>query len=382
MPLLAVRPQWWQRIGSAAAGAVSSCVSAFAGAGLAAAGLAGWVLLGWLILGGWAADTASIANTMTHPGIGVGTWAWGNQFLWGYNPSHDAELEATFRAAVAADLRLFDTADSYGTGRFNGRSEALLGRFAAALPAPQRERICLATKLAPFPWRLGRGGYRRAFAASQRRLGRIDRVQLHWSTARYAPWQELPLIDGLADLVEQGAAAELGVSNMGPRRLRQVQAHLADRGIRLVSLQVQCSLLAPEPIAPGGLMDTCRELGIELLAYSPLALGLLARRAGEGRQELTGTRRALFTRLGPGLSQLLAEMERIAEPRGASLAAVALNWCRAHGAMPIPGLRKPAQVADAQAALGWQLELAEREALDRLALALPARMPANPFQSA
>ncbi|MFM7550469.1 MAG: aldo/keto reductase [Cyanobacteriota bacterium] len=320
---------------------------------------------------------------MTHPGIGVGTWAWGNQFLWGYDPSHDAELEATFKAAVAADLPFFDSADSYGTGRFNGRSEALLGRFAAALPALQRDRLCLATKLAPFPWRLGRSGYRRAFAASRRRLGgRIDRVQLHWSTARYAPWQELPLIDGLADLVERGEVAELGVSNMGPRRLRQVQAHLADRGIRLASLQVQFSLLAPEPIAPGGIRDTCEELGIELLAYSPLALGLLARRLGEGCDGLTGARRVLFARLGPGLAELLAAMEGIAAPHGASLAAVALNWCRSHGAVPIPGLRRTTQVAEAQAALGWQLQDGERQALDRLALALPIRMPANPFQSA
>ena len=320
---------------------------------------------------------------MTHPGIGVGTWAWGNQFLWGYNPSQDQQLEATFQAAVAAGLHLFDTADSYGTGRFNGRSEALLGRFAAALPALQRDRLCLATKLAPFPWRLGRGGYRRAFEASRQRLGgRIDRVQLHWSTARYAPWQELPLIDGLADLVAEGQVAELGVSNMGPQRLRQVQAHLARRGIPLVSLQVQFSLLAPEPSQPGGIADTCRELGIELLAYSPLALGLLARAPGEGRADLTGTRRALFARLGPGLAELLALMQEIGQAHQAPLAAVALNWCRAHGAMPIPGLRSPAQVAAALAALAWQLQPEERQALDRLARALPARMPANPFQSA
>ena len=323
-----------------------------------------------------------MASATGQPGIGVGTWAWGNQFLWGYDPSQDAELEATFRAAIAADLRLFDTADSYGTGRFNGRSEALLGRFAAALPPEQRDRLCLATKLAPFPWRLGRNGLRRAFAASRRRLGgRIDRVQLHWSTARYAPWQELPLIDGLADLVEQAEVGELGVSNMGPRRLRQVHAHLAVRGIQLVSLQVQFSLLAPDPITPGGIVDTCRELGIDLLAYSPLALGLLARRPGEGFDGLTGTRRALFARLGPGLGDLLATMEAIAASHGASLAAVALNWCRSHGALPIPGLRRVAQVAEAEAALGWQLQDGDRQRLDGLATALPARMPANPFQS-
>ena len=66
----------------------------------------------------------------------------------------------------------------------------------------------------------------------------------------------------------------------------------------------------------------------------------------------------------------------------ASLAAVALNWCRAHGALPIPGLRKPAQAEAAAAALAWQLTPVERQELDRLAFASEARMPANPFQSA
>ena len=117
-------------------------------------------------------------------------------------------------------------------------------------------------------------------------------------------------------------------------------------------------------------------------SYSPLALGLLARRPGEGRELLTGTRRALFARLGPGLPRLLEAMQRMAEPRGTSLAAVALNWCRAHGAMPIPGLRRVAQVTDAAAALGWQLPESERWELDRLARGLAVRMPANPFQSA
>ena len=110
-----------------------------------------------------------MAQLHADPGIGVGTWAWGNQFLWGYSPDQDAELHATFAAAVRLGLRFFDTADSYGTGRWNGRSEILLGAFAQELAAADRQRICIATKLAPFPWRLGRRGYDRAFAASRRR---------------------------------------------------------------------------------------------------------------------------------------------------------------------------------------------------------------------
>jgi len=315
------------------------------------------------------------------PSIGVGTWAWGNQFLWGYDPAFDHQLAATFQRCLDLDLCFFDTADSYGTGRWNGRSEQLLGQFVAALPPAQRSRCCIATKLAPFPWRLGRRGFDRAFRASRQRLqGKLDRVQLHWSTARYAPWQEPPLLRGLADLVRSGQVASLGLSNFGPIRLRQVVAQLADQGVAVASLQVQLSLLAPEAVVPGGVAQVCQELGIPLIAYSPLALGLLARAPGQDAATPKGPRGSLFRRLKPGLGPLLDTMASIAAGHGSDLAAVALNWCRAHGAMPIPGLRRPDQVDAVAAACRWQLSLAERQRLDQLVLTGP-RMPMNPFQS-
>ena len=315
------------------------------------------------------------------PPIGVGTWAWGNQFLWGYDPALDHQLAATFQRCLDLDLCFFDTADSYGTGRWNGRSEQLLGQFAAALSPAQRSRCCIATKLAPFPWRLGRRGFDRAFRASRQRLqGKLDRVQLHWSTARYAPWQEPPLLLGLADLVRSGQVASLGLSNLGPLRLRQVVAQLAAQGVAVASLQVQLSLLAPEAVAPGGVAQVCRELGIPLIAYSPLALGLLARPPSQVSIAPQGPRGTLFRRLEAGLGPLLDSMASIAAGHGSNLAAVALNWCRAHGAMPIPGLRRPDQVETVAAARLWQLSLAERQQLDQLVLSGP-RMPINPFQS-
>ena len=373
-PLLAVRPQCVHSTGS------SSAASGAAGLGRAPArsggGVGEFTALG-------ASGELIMASATGQPGIGVGTWAWGNTFLWGYDPARDdAQLAATFRRCLERNLLFFDTADSYGTGRFNGRSEALLGRFAMEATPTDRQRLCVATKLAPFPWRLGRNGYRRAFAASQARLqGQMKRVQLHWSTARYAPWQEEPLLDGLADLVLNGQVQSLGLSNMGPQRLRQVHARLAGRGVAVSSLQVQLSLLAPQPIAPGGVAEVCRELGIELIAYSPLALGLLSR-AGDAPLP-SGTRGALFRRLDPQLGPLRQAMGELAAERPGGLAAVALNWCRAHGAMPIPGLRRPAQVEQTAEALSWILSPAERQRLDALALASgAARMPANPFQSA
>lgn len=315
-------------------------------------------------------------------GVGVGTWAWGNQFLWGYDPAQDAELAACFRRAVDLGLSVFDTADSYGTGRFGGRSESLLGSFVEALPPDRREGLTVATKLAPFPWRLGRRGFERAFEASRRRLrGHLDRVQLHWSTARYAPWQEGALLEGLADLLEQGRVGSLGVSNLGPRRLRLVHERLARRGLRLASLQVQLSLLAPDALSADGVAPVCRELGIELLAYSPLALGLLGRPPGEGQGLPPGPRGLLFRRLQPRIQPLLQTMERIARAHDAPMVAVAINWCRAHGALPLVGLRRVDQAEAAAAATSWCLDDGERRDLDRVAQRCEGRMPANPFQS-
>ena len=325
-----------------------------------------------------------MASAESQPGIGVGTWAWGNQVLWGYDPDRDdAILAATFQRCLERGLLFFDTADSYGTGRFNGRSEMLLGHFAQQVPAAERQRLCIATKLAPFPWRLGRHGFDRAFAASQGRLGgQMKRVQLHWSTARYAPWQEGPLLQGLADHLLRGDVESLGLSNVGPRRLRRLHALLAEQGVHLASLQVQLSLLAPQAVQPGGVAEVCRELDIELIAYSPLALGLLSRNPID-QPPPTGPRGLLFRRLAPRLQPLRQAMVDMAAGRPGGLAAVALNWCRAHGAMPIPGLRRPEHVERACEALSWTLSPAERQQLDALVQATEAaRMPANPFQSA
>ena len=317
-------------------------------------------------------------------GIGFGTWAWGNQLLWGYEAERDdGRLEETFRQALSSGLDLIDTADSYGTGRLDGRSEQLLGQFAARLPATRRDQLCIATKLAPFPWRLGRRGLDQALQASRQRLqGHLRRVQLHWSTARYAPWQETGLLDGLAELVLAGRVEELGLSNLGPQRLVLIHRRLLERGVSLRSVQVQCSLLAPADDQLCELIAVSRDLGVEVLAYSPLAFGVLGCTPGsEERRPVTWLRQRLFQRLLPASLELRSAMQAIAIERGASMVQVALNWCRALGTTPIPGLRTPEQARDVAAALQWSLSPQEYQRLDEARLHCSERMPANPFQS-
>ena len=315
--------------------------------------------------------------------IGFGTWAWGNEFVWGYDSkTDDGRLAATFRQALSSGLNLIDTADSYGTGRLNGRSESLLGGFIDALPASRRSQLVVATKLAPFPWRLGRRGFHRAFDASQKRLGgHLKRVQLHWSTARYAPWQEAALLDGLADLVQAQQVDELGVSNVGPRRLRWMQARLMERGVKLRSVQIQWSLLSPGLAQAQELLDLAQSLDIEVLAYSPLAFGVLSCAPAEEPRPSTWVRQRLYRRLLPESLEIRQLLLAIATERGASMVQVALNWCRATGTTPIPGIRSPRQAMDVAAALTWQLSEAECRVLNQARERCIARMPSNPFQS-
>ena len=317
-------------------------------------------------------------------GIGFGTWAWGNKAVWGYDAQRDdARLRATFRQALSSGLNLIDTADSYGTGSLSGRSEELLGDFIAELPPLRRAQLTVATKLAPFPWRWGRRGFEAAFEASRTRLkGHLRRVQLHWSTARYAPWQEAGLLDGLAELVLAGRVDELGLSNLGPQRLSLIHRLLSNRGVPLRSVQVQCSLLAPDDEQLRELIAVSRDRDVEVLAYSPLAFGVLGCAPGaEEKLPSTWLRRRLFRRLLPASLELRTVMNAIAIERGSSMVQVALNWCRALGTTPIPGLRTPDQARDVAAALQWSMSLQERQRLDEARRRCSERMPANPFQS-
>jgi pyridoxine 4-dehydrogenase len=190
------------------------------------------------------------------------------------------------------------------------------------------------------------------------------------------------LLDGLADLVLCGRVNELGLSNLGPQGLALIHGRLAKRGVLLRSVQVQCSLLAPADDQLLELIAVSRDLDVEVLAYSPLAFGVLGCAPGdEERRRATWLRRRLFQRLLPASLELRSEMNAIASERGASMVQVALNWCRALGTTPIPGLRTPAQASDVAGALQWSMSTEERQRLDGVRRHCSERMPANPFQS-
>ena len=316
-------------------------------------------------------------------GIGFGTWAWGNRIVWGYKPKvDDILLRKTFFDAIDGGLDLIDTADSYGTGNLFGQSEKLIGDFLGELPNRKLTKITIATKLAPFPWRIGRNGLNKAFQESNKRLkGNMKRVQLHWSTYRYAPWQEEQLLNGLGDLYEKGLIKEIGLSNTGPKRLKFLYQKLKERGIKLHSLQMQFSLLTKPSLEDENIRNLCNELNIEYLAYSPLALGVLCIPPNKSPQPSTFLRQKLFERILPKTTELRTLLTNIANKYSASPAQVALNWVRSHKAKPIVGIRNPLQAKDAISALNWSLTKNEKEKLDSYRNQCLTNMPQNPFNS-
>lgn len=316
------------------------------------------------------------------PQMGCGTWAWGNQLLWGYTESMDEQLQAVFNLCVSNGVTLFDTGDSYGTGRLQGRSELLLGQFCHSYQGVNQDHICIATKLAAYPWRWTRQSMIKAGKASAQRLGRnVDLVQMHWSTANYAPWQEEGLLDGLADLYEQGLVKGVGLSNYGTQRLQRVHKKFAARGIPIKTLQVQYSLLSTYPVTELGLKEVCDELGIQLIAYSPLALGILTGKYTENSPYPKGIRGLLFRQLLPGARSLLACLRSVAESRNKTMSQVAINWCICKGTMPIPGAKSVTQAQNNIGALGWQLDAGEIAELDQAAASTDKKMVQNIFQT-
>jgi aryl-alcohol dehydrogenase-like predicted oxidoreductase len=297
--------------------------------------------------------------------LGIGAWAWGDKLFWSYGKDYDkAELHDAFKTALEVGISLFDTAEIYGFGE----SERLLGEFMQQIDR-SHSPVHIATKYFPLPWRFNAQAVADALTASLKRL-QLPTVALYQVHQPFDFFMgQTTLIQALADEVKQGRTLAVGVSNYSAEQMRQAHHILADRGISLAVNQVQYSLLARQ-IETNGVLDTARELGVTILAYSPLAQGLLTGKyTAENYTPPTGARRLNPQFSQSGLEKLaptLHLLKEIGETHGKTPAQVALNWLIAQGnVIPIPGAKNGDQVRQNAGALGWSLSHEEREQLDR-----------------
>jgi aryl-alcohol dehydrogenase-like predicted oxidoreductase len=293
--------------------------------------------------------------------LGLGAWQWGDTRFWGFDASTGPALaREAFDASLDAGITFIDTAELYG----GGKSERMVGRF---LRESGREAF-VATKFAPFPWRVRSASLVVALDRSLERLRKeqVDLYQVHWPS----PLLRIErLMDRLAEAVQAGKVRYVGVSNYSEKQMRRAHAALARRGVPLVSNQVNYSLMhrAPER---NGVLAACRELNVTLIAYSPIAQGALTGKYGPGRGKVTGVRRfrGHFRSL-PSAMPLVEALERIGAVHERSAAQVALNWlARQDHVLPIPGAKDGRQAAENAKAVDFAISAEEAAELDRLSM--------------
>lgn len=278
--------------------------------------------------------------------IGLGTWQFGSA-EWGYGSAYadrDA-LEITQRA-LDLGINLLDTAEMYGFGR----SERILGRAIGS----RRSEAFLATKLAPvLPFD---PVVRNREAASARRLGtdRIDLYQVHWPNPLFP---QARLMAALRRLQHHEKVGHVGVSNYSLSRWRLAESAL---GGPILSNQVKYNLIQRGP--EKGLLEWARSNGRVIIAYSPLAQGLLSGRYGVSYHP-KGVRASNPVFLPRNLERvegLLDVLRQVADSHDVTPAQIALAWVvRRPNVVAIPGAHSVAQLESNAAAA--EIDLSDEE---------------------
>jgi aryl-alcohol dehydrogenase-like predicted oxidoreductase len=311
----------------------------------------------------------TLGRSMLHvPRLGMGAMTWGRAVgaaRWtpaqlSYGPSQGPEEEErALEVSLEAGVNLVDTAAMYA----NGASERRVGELAHG------REVILATKFPPSPFS-NLGDYPKALEGSLTRLGRrcIDLYQVHFPSRRL-PIPEL--MNLMADAVEAGKVLAVGVSNYSAEEMRLAHDVLARRGIPLASNQVQYSLLHRAPEV-NGVLEACQELGITLIAYSPLGMGALTGKYS-AKTRASGLRRFLPGFRGKALDAVRPVLERlrkIGEQYDRTPSQVALRWLiENETVLPIPGAKNSRQAAENAGALSFSLTPEEVEELSQVTLA-------------
>ena len=301
--------------------------------------------------------------------IVMGTWQAGKKMWAGIE---DEEILKALRAACEAGINTFDTAEMYG----DGHSERLIGQALSGV----RDRVVYASKV--FSNHLRYDQVVEACHRSLQNLGTemIDLYQIHWPSGSYGS-ERVPIEEtmrALHDLREQGKIRAIGVSNFNRAQLEE-----AARYGRIESLQPPYSLFWRH--VEKDARPYCVEHGITILAYSPLAQGLLTGKFKAGHKFARGDHRSKNRLFQPGnRERVLAAIERLrplAERHGATLGQLALAWVIAQpNTCAIAGARAAEQVTQNARAAEIQLSASDLEEMDRIGRTVTDRLDDNPVQ--
>jgi aryl-alcohol dehydrogenase-like predicted oxidoreductase len=255
-----------------------------------------------------------------------------------YGPSDDENSIKILEHALEMGVNFFDTADQYG----HGHNEELLGKFMKG----RRESIVIATKFGIV--RNEKGAYERsidnspeyvrsACEASLKRLG-INSIDLYYAHRLNPDHSIEAMMTELASLVKEGKIRTIGLSEVSGEQLR------AAHKIHPVSaVQSEYSLWTRD-IETNGVLETCRELGVTVVPYSPLGRGFLTGSitTTDGLDQNDFRRKSPRFQRGNLNLELVNSVKKLAEDKGCTPAQIALSWVMAQGddIVPIPGTRR------------------------------------------
>jgi len=302
--------------------------------------------------------------------IGLGTW----QFSKGKGMAgsfwaklDDSLMKEIVQVALDEGINWFDTAELYG----KGESEKALSRSLETLNVKQGE-VYIATKWWPV-FRTARS-IGKTIGKRQEALHGfpIDLYQIH---NPYSFSSISSQMKEMGSLIQKGLIKNIGVSNFSASQMKKAHDELQKYGLRLISNQVKYSLL-DRGIEFNGVLNMAKELGISIIAYSPLKQGVLTGKfheqpellSGVGFRKYTGAFRKSY------LKKTLPLIEKLKETgarHGATPAQVALNWAiNYHGDMivAIPGASKVKQAKDNAGSMKFMLSEKEMEELSNLSL--------------
>jgi aryl-alcohol dehydrogenase-like predicted oxidoreductase len=293
--------------------------------------------------------------------LGVGAWAWGTTRIWGYGKEYDrSDVENAFRTSMAEGVSLVDTAEIYG----NGVSERIIGEILRA--GGFERRPVIATKFAPLPYRFGARSLLNAVDKSLERLGieTIDLYQIHFPNPIF---KINSLMDALAETVKAGKVRRVGVSNYGAEQMKRAHERLASHGVSLASNQVEYSLFKRAP-ETNGVLEASQDLGVTLIAYSPIAQGLLTGKYGPGSNRPSGLVRRMGKAFGEQnlkkVEPMVNILREVGDAHATDPAQVAHNGLNTQAkTLPIPGAKNEHQARQNAGALGWEMTDEEAEKL-------------------
>lgn len=299
-------------------------------------------------------------NSKNEPKIALGTWSWGAGDVGGDqvfgNHLGEAELKAVFDAAMENGLNLWDTATVYGMGA----SEDILGAFARSC---SREDILLSTKFTPDIAGEGTDPVDDMCNGSLERLG-TDYIDIYWI---HNPGDVEKWTPGLIPLVKSGKVRRVGVSNHNLEQIKRAEEILSAEGVHISAVQNHYSLLYRSS-EDAGILDYCKENGIEFFAYMTLEQGALSGKYDTKHPLPEGSMRAAtYNPQLAKIEKLTDVTKKIAAAHGVSPAQIPVAWAIAKGTTPILGVTSPEQVADAVKAASVVITAEEMAEMEQVA---------------